>query len=522
MQFFDLHCHPGLKTLFKPQDGGQFTAWHDLNPARLFGDILSSQCSLEQVSRNGNIPLVCITLHAPEAGMIDQLIIRLGAAILFKAFMDPLRLRDMYTGEAGYNQVFTEELHNLQQPPDASDNIPAGKKIVFLQKWADYNPALPGTVHVIFNIEGGHNLYDQGNGLSAPENAFANLDAFLDRGFLTLYLTPTHLTPNVFINHAYGNKILTRGPLLPQGMGITNAGMRLIGHAYSNKLLIDVKHMSLLSRLEFYRIHAEHYPEKPIIASHIGLTGMPLAEWRGWVRRVKPMGSVVELMSYKYQWPDRDTSFYPLTINLFTEDILAILKSKGLIGLSMDVRITGGKETIDDPQYDYLSVSEYDVLRAPDSELRIAKLADDLWAGRGPDAAAAAVVPADPSFDAAIKTELNDVMPVIAVPPDRPYFDFHARQLAYQLLKIMDITRAYNQPHPWDHLCIGSDFDGLVEAVDCCKNAAEFGLLAPALEKELAEGAAALKLDLQLSPAEIVSKFCYTNAFNFINRHFNV
>ena len=42
MPYFDLHCHPGLKTLFKPQDGSQFSAWQDLHPIKLFGDILEA------------------------------------------------------------------------------------------------------------------------------------------------------------------------------------------------------------------------------------------------------------------------------------------------------------------------------------------------------------------------------------------------------------------------------------------------------------------------------------------------
>ena len=49
MPYFDLHLHPGLKTLFLPQDGNQISAWHTIDaPTFLVGDILSSQSSLER------------------------------------------------------------------------------------------------------------------------------------------------------------------------------------------------------------------------------------------------------------------------------------------------------------------------------------------------------------------------------------------------------------------------------------------------------------------------------------------
>jgi len=523
MPYFDLHCHPGLKTLFLPQDGQQFSAWHTIDAPNLFGDILSSQCSLEQLSRNGDIPLVCITLHAPEAGMIDQFVIRLAAATLFRAFMDPERLREMYSGIDGYQQVFSEELTNLLKGPADKDQVPAGKKVLFLKDWNDYDPGAQDTVHVVFNIEGGHNLYDIGDTLADPQKALYNLKAFIDKGFLTLYLTPTHLTPNAFVNHAYGNKILTKGPLLPQGLGITAAGKSLIDYAYANNILIDVKHMSLVSRLQFYHIHNRFYPNKPIVASHMGLTGMPVAEYLGWARRTTPIGPVVEVMSYKYQWQQAGVSFYPLSINLFSEDVIAILNSGGLIGLSMDVRILGAKDDNGTPQFDYLSTAEYNII-ALEEDARTAtinQLADDLWAGATPVPPRQQDIPATPDFTQAVAAEATEILPLEVAPTDtRPNFEAHAKQLAASLLKILDITRLYALPHPWNNVCIGSDFDGLVEAVDCCKNATEFSQLVPALIHELEAGAEATGLDLQIPAAQIVDQFCYTNAFNFLNKHF--
>jgi len=523
MYYFDLHCHPGLKTLFLPQDGHQFSAWHTIDAPHIFGDILSSQCSLEQISRS-KMPLVCITLHAPESGMINQFLIRLAAATFFRDYMSPERLREMYGGTEGYQEVFGEELSNLLKPPALSDAIPGEIKIIFLKQWSDYDPAAANTVHVLFNIEGGHNLYDNGDSLSSPGAALDNLQAFLDKGYLTLYLTPTHLTPNAFINHAYGNKILTRGPLLPQGLGITAAGKTLIEKAYARGLLIDIKHMSLVARMQFYRIRRLYYPEKPIIASHIGLTGMPVSEYLGWARFVKPMGPVVEVQTYKYQWQAAGVSFYPLSINLFTEDILEILDSGGLIGLSMDVRILGAKDDNDTLQYDYLSTAEYEILKLDieSREQKIQELTVALMAGHGPASTTQEEIPAISEFAKAVAEETAEIMPLPdGRPISRPDFEVHLRQLAATMLKVLAITRLYALPDPWDHLCIGSDFDGLVQAVDCCKTSLEFEQMAQALAVTLEAVAAKTGLELNLPASEIVAKFCYTNAFNFIDRHFD-
>jgi microsomal dipeptidase-like Zn-dependent dipeptidase len=522
MPYFDLHCHPGLKTLFLPQNGSQLSAWHTIGAPDIFGDILSSQSSLEQLTRKGEVPLLCLTLHPPESGMIDQFVIIAGAILLFRQFIDPARLQQMYSGTDGYRQVFAEELANLMAGPRAADAIPAGHTVKFLKSWKDFDPADPDTLHVVFNIEGGHALYDQGDQLSSPQAALDNLTAFLDKGFLTLYITPTHLTPNAFITHAYGNKILTKGPLLPKDAGITVAGKALIDLAYNRGLLIDIKHMSPVSRQQFFLLHKQYYPDKPILASHAGFTGMSLDTHLQWVRSVQPMGKNVQLMSYKYpSVAGNGLSFYPLTINLFMEDILAILASDGLIGISMDVRILGGKETVFDPQMDYLSAAEYAILDAPDRDQQIANLTAALANGNPPSVPTAAAVPDPLSFAAAIAAEAAEFT-VPGAPADQlgPDAAGHALLIANHLVYLVKLTYDAGLPLPWGNICIGSDFDGLIEAVDCCKNATQYSDMAGLLVQALRDLSSLSAIPLGMDAAQIVDQFCYTNALNFLNRHF--
>lgn len=531
MPYFDLHLHPGLKTLFLPQDGNQISAWHNIGAATfLVGDILSSQSSLRQLTANQEIPLICLTLHPPEAGMLDQFVIKLAAGALWSKLLSSDRLDDLIQGRDGYQRVFDEELANLMALPRPEDNIDVSTRIKFLKAWGDFDPSDTGTLHVVFNIEGGHALYPQGIMGDGPVNlqaALDNLAKFLDQGFLTLYLTPTHLTPNAFINHAYGNKILTKGPLLPRGFGITTDGLELIKFAYSRGLLIDVKHMSLFSRLQFYRIHDRFFSDKPIIASHAGLTGCFAFGEKGdnfleWSPNQHSHGDYVQANGVNNRGRISGTSFYPLSINLFDQDVAAILKSGGLIGLSMDVRILGGKDNGEALVSDYISAREYEVLVTGEDACmaQVTELADALWEGAVVTAPVLGAMPELPDFNITILEDLADIFKPGLAPSIGPNARAHARLLANQLLEIRFIADISGLPLPWNNVCIGSDFDGLIEAVDCCKDATALGNMAELLQQELISGAAELKVDLGIDPGLIVEQFCYTNALNFFNKHF--
>ncbi|MNW07264.1 hypothetical protein D3C71_2038310 [compost metagenome] len=87
------------------------------------------------------------------------------------------------------------------------------------------------------------------------------------------------------------------------------------------------------------------------------------------------------------------------------------------------------------------------------------------------------------------------------------------------IIRIWEITDWYGIPAPWDHLCIGSDFDGLIAAVDCFRNSTEAATFALALKTELE-----LELPeypaINLTAAEIVDRLMFQNAKAFLEKHF--
>jgi microsomal dipeptidase-like Zn-dependent dipeptidase len=118
--------------------------------------------------------------------------------------------------------------------------------------------------------------------------------------------------------------------------------------ALGRRVLIDVKHMSAVSRKEYYETILKPYNKNnpdtiPVIASHCGYYG--------------PGGESLDLVISK-AGAEKDDSFhtkgfYQWNINLCDEDIEVITESGGLIGVSLDQRILGEKPNAKSTEAEY-------------------------------------------------------------------------------------------------------------------------------------------------------------------------
>ncbi|MEJ5962049.1 membrane dipeptidase [Pedobacter immunditicola] len=525
MAFFDLHCHPGLKTLFLPQDGNQLSVWRDISPPdHVIGDILESQCSFKQIIQEGEVNLVCLTLYPPEIGILDQFLLKIGS-IVFQGLIDRNRLEEMATLTVSYQEVFFQEFANITAGPGIEDQIDPAKKIKFLQRWADYDAKDADTLHVVFNFEGGHAFYDLKNKIKNIENVIRNFNAFIDKGYKVLYLTPAHLTPNEFMTHAYGNKLLSKGPLLPKGIGITAYGKRLMVNALKKNVLIDVKHMSLVSRRIFYKYRKQNFPDLPIIASHIGLAG---ESWTVFTSNRGIINPRKKSYGYKVAWLKNrgeleGTYFFPLSINFYNEDIREILESNGLIGISMDVRILGGKGNPSDLHKDFYSHEEYELLTSARANEKIEELFEHFDAGDidNGNLMLKTINPEPQEIDdlRAVDEELTEIFSTYKKEVNAIEYKHHIRLVVNQLIRIWQITDWEGMSHPWDNICIGSDFDGLIETLQCCRNSTAFASFAQALKVELASVLLAYP-KIEHSAAEIIDKFMFKNGSAFLEKWF--
>lgn len=511
-KYFDFHFHPLFKQML--------CNWEDNYPSSIpldglennidlknyllekvdsmFLNILGSQSSVTQLQK-GNVLLGVANIVALEFGFADS---RKGfGAILQSNITRPLDLRyfrNVRESKTSYYRLFLHELSMYRNLVALSAN--GNHPVKFLSR---KQRTTIGDNDIIFalGIEGGHNLCrdfvakkgyadvgtpgtkddelwkDFCKPLTAPQSRSAEslkrLHAALwKEGLDLMYVTLTHLThidQQLLANHAFGMKMLNHASFYPQGYGLEQEGRDFITAAYEltadgnpTPVLIDTKHMSLKSRMDFYDYRKLKGYTHPIVASHVGVTGYTLNEWKLAKAHAAPATKegvrVNELVTepqkcgtYGNLIVKDKYHFNPWSINLMDEDIEEVIESKGMIGVSLDVRILGFEsrvgQLLSGEHAEYMSVNEYN------------------WAfGRGTDTNTALV-------------EVRGAEEALIPGKD-------TRQplaLAFNIMHILAVGKRMGLTDAWKYISIGSDFDGLVNPVQLAEDCS----LRPALESTL-------------------------------------
>lgn len=478
--------------------------------------------------------------------------------------MDPDYLEAVRNGEISYYQLFLRELNAYKKLFDAGAIGLHSRSPKYKKNKSQFVFAM--------GMEGGHSLIRSKIGRPGVEddlpqgdldhlmrdfqqNPLLPMDESLDHlqkamwaeGMDLRYLVLTHLSHipgQQTANHAYGAKFLKSELKYPVGMGLTEEGKRVIEAAYNlvikidtkgnvvmdpaklteeerqnlklydGRILIDVKHMSLKAREEFYEYHRKVAPDVPIIASHIGVTGYSISEWVDALDKAekgKTNLPVVKLRTEAReagQWGKipRKFHFNPWTINLMDEDIIAIAESGGLMGVSLDVRILGFvsrlKNVTSDGVYEYLSTEEF-------------RNYFPYYNVKG--------LPLE-SYETGLESELF---------PNK--HESHMLAFCFNILHIVSVIANYAElpqgKKPWDFVCIGSDFDGLIDPLKHVRDASRFQKLKGELKKWLpiayrsyeesnggGPGIAGTLKDSELE--EVIHKFLFQNGEDFLNSVF--
>lgn len=477
--FFDLHCHPSFKTFLSNRDENKRTScWETLN-FDFDINILDSQASLKQLT-DGKVKLAVVPLCSLEWGFARSGLIKLAAGLskhVEKRFIQAIERKDF-----GYNELMHAEHRHLVK----HTNIPAMNTVKLVNSMiADFDEN-DGRLHLILAVEGGHNFYDDGQIVVNPQEVLNNLRYFKDPANpRLLYVTLTHLTHSEYCTHAYGMKMINHNVFLPLKKGLTDLGKKFIHESLDKtsgrRILIDIKHMSLTARTQFYKIRQQHYPDAPILATHMGVTG--LSHTKKPIRKVKekPDKNCVEVFYYRNPGA-MDTYFNPWSINLYDEDILEIIRSGGLIGISLDQRILG----VGNVSSEIFCPEEYHEADFPEVK--------------------------KPKYHVLDYQKLQD--------PEECR-KWHLRHLCNNLLHIIKVASQEVGDKAWDHVCLGSDFDGLIDPINGCKNAKDY----PNLYSDLVEQLPVVANDMgvPLPPAKVqprLRQFVYENAVRFLKKHF--
>ncbi len=364
-----------------------------------------------------------------------------------------------------------------------------------LQLDSNYKPQTTRRVLcVVFTIEGGHALgCGQSNTVSDQHDEqmvndtqsadyqqlkatiLRNIDTVKKWGpgsngaYCPLFLTLTHHFWNQLCGHSMSfANIMHTVFMQNQGMeaGITQLGIEaikaLLSRQNGRRILIDVKHMSVTGRRWYYNyLHSVKDTTGeiiPIIASHVGVNGIPSIYTASISTDHSGMDNAYNASGWFNNWG----------INVFDDEILEIFDSRGLIGLNFDQRILSG--------YKLLANLEQKSKNIPDSLKPVSLLYKSIWAE-----------PILANFIHIVQTVFNSNR------PDKSYV--------------------------WEMIAIGSDFDGLINALDAFCNARDFATLKDVLLEKFKIRATVEPCLQNINLADMLDNFFYKNAVRFLERN---
>lgn len=210
-------------------------------------------------------------------------------------------------------------------------------------------------VRVVLTIEGMHALSMDKNLEVVPEKKLFDRMRYLKEKTAIFFITFAHHFDNGLCGHARSMPVILRTLGLVKQESRINEGFTDLGRKAllfllgikqeqgewipdpdaGRRILIDVKHMSAASRIEYYAIvrawNEAHPDEKiPIIASHMGYAALSLEQLRERAQSGRETRQKQIRNGYN-RW----------SINLGTDEVAEIVNSEGLIGMSFDQKILG-------------------------------------------------------------------------------------------------------------------------------------------------------------------------------------
>ena len=468
MPYFDFHCHPGLKPTFSDQ-ATAISPWIYINAKLavfknakisinpLFNEVLNSQSCLSQLYQ-GDVKLFGIALHSPEAnmakGLLEKKLVNRGAI----ALLSRSRLELIKDGNH-YFEFLQDDLARVKNAVAPAELDGASLKII--TKAADFDENDSSTIFGFLVIEGLHCFFGDQSAVNKKEIFSQNFETFTDENTI-LAINLCHIQQNPFCNHAYGIQFINSAYFFPKESGITSWGREMLNRMLEKKILVDIKHMSLFSRWQLYNILRDPADENkytvPIICTHAGFTGQRTKDKMKYLYRTPvDAGGVYEVVYLKPKSTHIEGVYYNCSsINLYDEDIEAILLSGGLIGLSFDQRILGFpdenilRDVTMPHDVEYISHLEANFfLERNPSDLPLWDDDDKIWSSEDFENLAA-------SLDAVLHPLflLNHIIHILWIAKNNP---------------AIGIQKAIN------HICLGSDYDGLINAIDNCKEVDQLG-----------------------------------------------
>ncbi|MBK9175272.1 MAG: hypothetical protein IPM46_02820 [Flavobacteriales bacterium] len=245
--------------------------------------------------------------------------------------------------------------------------------------------------------------------------------------------------------------------------GVNRFGRRmmkeLLDTSNGRRIHIDLKHSDPMARRFFY--DSLMTAQAPPICSHCAVNGLPFDYW-------SPLTDEYAMLRAPFT-----THLYPFGINLFDEEIRMFHRHGGIIGLPLEHRVLGGY--INKPDYHAFAL---DRKGRRGGRVCTKRFEHDrrllLWL-RNDSAGRHVLAPAVAYTKGRLGVPERHVDEVL----HEDYIS--VEPLLRNLFHIIDCIRAdapgSSLAHPWQHVCIGSDLDGVIDPIDICPTAGQFPLL---------------------------------------------
>jgi microsomal dipeptidase-like Zn-dependent dipeptidase len=358
-QFIDLHIHPAMKPLGKsfngtpgvnsPNKNQKSSIWNYDWPTVMdkITNITTTLTKFRQADftslAKGGADIVVVSLCGLEKGFVMT---KLGTELPGDV------IGNLVTG-LGINRI-----NHVQKMDNYFDDLLLeyqfykdldGRKMNIEGKWVRYK-IVSGfseieqyrdddikTIFVILSIEGTHvfnaGLQRMGKTVD-PDEVLANVDKVKQWEHKLCIAGLTHHFYNEMIGHAKSlSGIVSKFCDQTEGMdtGFTDLGWKLLRRLLDNtngrRVLVDIKHMSVQARNEYYQFLEEEYPFEiiPLIVSHGAVNGL------------RSNREPVEDDLWNFG------KFLPDDINFYDDEIVRIAKSGGVFGIQFDERRVGSE-----------------------------------------------------------------------------------------------------------------------------------------------------------------------------------
>jgi len=347
--FADIHCHPSLKAYghsfpgkennINPNEKSSIWYYDPPNIFEKFIDLLGGIVKYRQSSLSsngfGNVGIVFASLYPLERSFFDN---KLGTGEINDLLLN-------FVTSVGSERIdFIQSLTNYF--PDLENEYAYIKqldgKIVTLADRATYHYSLASkaadlqnifnadtindhktnSIAVILTIEGAHSF---GTGIHPQENPadrikiLTNVETVKNWEHRPIFITLAHHFYNELCGHAESLTGIVKSKVDQSYMintGFTPLGFevvdKLLDNSEGKRILIDIKHMSRASRLEYFNLLDTKYQGQdiPVIVSH---------------------GAVIGNEQDKHLFVNAD-------INLYDDEIVRVARTNGLFGLQLDER----------------------------------------------------------------------------------------------------------------------------------------------------------------------------------------